>query len=170
LAARRQLECVPSVQHRATKRTIVFYIAVLTLLATGFRANAAIIAGPITDPENGQDYYLLSPTTWAAAEVEAENLGGTLAVINNSDEQNWIFSTFGSYGAVTNRSLWIGFRRDGQGRSFSWVAESLEDYTNWSPGEPDNCGGNESDGSWWSRKASNNTMGDAIWRGGVQIK
>jgi hypothetical protein len=41
-------------------------------------------------------------TEAAASEAEAEQLGGTLAVIESVGEQEWVFATFGSYGG-TNR-------------------------------------------------------------------
>ena len=66
------------------------------LLSTILHATAEIIAGPITNPANGHDYYLLGANTWTASEAEAENLGGTLAVIRNAAEQEWVFSKFGS--------------------------------------------------------------------------
>ena len=73
-------------------------LAVLLLTALTPRAGADILAGPITNPNNGHDYYLLTPNTWSASEAEAETLGGTLAVIQNDAEQEWVFSKFGSYG------------------------------------------------------------------------
>src|SRR5215510_2160621 len=81
---------------------------VLTLFLASSNAHAGIIAGPITNSDNGNEYYLLTPNTWTASEAEAESLGGTLAVIRNSKDQEWIFSTFGGYGSVRNRNLWIG--------------------------------------------------------------
>ena len=132
------------------KITVAVCSTAVTLLVSVFCLKAGVIAGPITNPDNGNDYYLLTPNTWTASEAEAENLGGTLAIVSNSSEQNWIFSSFGSYGGVTNRSLWIGLRRNWQGGPFAWVTGQQLTYTNWSLGEPDNCGGNESYVHMWS--------------------
>jgi hypothetical protein len=90
------------------KITIAFYSASIMLFATAFNTRADIIAGPITNPANGHDYYLLSPNSWTMSEAEAESLGGTLAVIKNTNDESWVYSTFGSYDGV-NRILWIGF-------------------------------------------------------------
>jgi hypothetical protein len=115
--------------------TFLLFIAV-------FQSRADIIAGPITNPANGHDYYLLTPNSWSASEAEAENLGGTLAIIKNAAEQEWVFSNFGFYGGM-RRSLWIGLHRKVSGGAFYWMNESPIDYAHWCPGEPNNAGGDE---------------------------
>jgi len=123
-------------------KTPITFLSVAVLLLTNIHAGAGIIAGPVTNPTNGHDYYLLAPNSWTASETEAENLGGTLAVIKNAAEQDWVFSTFGAYGG-TNRNLWIGLHRKWQGGPFVWVTDEKIDYSNWSAGNPDNAGGVE---------------------------
>jgi len=125
------------------KTTIAVCSAAILLFAANFRAGADIIAGPITNPANGDDYYLLSPNSWAMSEAEAESLGGTLAVIKNADEQKWVFSTFGSYSGIDRGGLWIGLHRTKPGGPFAWVTDTKLDYTNWGLGEPNNAGGIE---------------------------
>lgn len=132
------------------KIQIAVYGVILGLLACNFRASAGVVAGPIKNPETGNDYYLLTPNTWTASEAEAENLGGTLAIVDDQAEQKWIFSTFGSYGTVADRSLWVGLRRDRAGGNFTWVTGASLTFTNWSDGSPDNAGGNESYAHMWS--------------------
>jgi|SRR5665213_483336 len=123
-------------------KTIITACSAAILFATAFNTRADIIAGPITNPANGHDYYLLSPNTWTASEAEAESLDGTLAVIKNADEQKWVFSTFSVYGG-TNRNLWIGLYRSGAERSLVWATGEKLDYSNWSGGQPDDAGGRE---------------------------
>jgi hypothetical protein len=123
------------------KKTVALSAATLIVLASS-RAGAAILTGPITNPVNGHDYYLLSANSWTASEAEAERLGGTLAIIKNAGEQEWVFSTFTTYGE-TNRNLWIGLSRKYPGGPFSWVTDREGSYSNWAPGQPDNAG-NES--------------------------
>ena len=125
------------------KTSLMIYSAAFLLPFVTFRADADMIAGPITNPANGHDYYLLSPNSWTLSETEAESLGGTLAVINNADEQKWVFSTFGSYGGVNRGNLWIGLHRIRPGGPFAWVTDTKLDYTDWGPGEPNNVGGIE---------------------------
>jgi len=134
------------------KATIAVCSAAILLSAVTFRAGAGIITGPITNAANGHDYYLLSPNSWTASEAEAESLGGTLVVINNAAEEDWVFSTFGDYGG-TNRNLWIGLHRQGQGGPFAWVTDEKMDYADWHPGQPDNGGGTESCVHIWTRNA-----------------
>ena len=62
------------------KTNLQFFVAVILSFLAG-QLRAGIIVGPITNPANGHDYYLLTPDTWNAAEAEAESLGGTLAII-----------------------------------------------------------------------------------------
>jgi hypothetical protein len=124
------------------KTTIAVCGATIMLFAAAVTARAAIITGPITNPANGHDYYLLSPNTWTMSEAEAESLDGTLAVIENADEQKWVFSTFATYGG-TNRNLWIGLYRTGPQRSLIWATGEKLDYSNWSGGQPDDTGGRE---------------------------
>ena len=105
--------CTPPQFNRSNNMKSTFAIcgAAILLSAVTFRAGAEIIAGPITNPANGHDYYLLSLNCWTISETEAESLGGTLAVIDNAGEQEWVYSTFGSYGGVNRGGLWIGLHR-----------------------------------------------------------
>jgi len=123
------------------KTTIASFGSAILLLAA-VQTRAGIIAGPITNPANGHDYYLLTPDTWTASEAEAEQLGGTLAIIRNAANQEWVFSKFGAYGG-TNRNLWIGLHRQWQGGPLAWVTDEKFVYANWSSGNPDNAGGVE---------------------------
>ena len=121
------------------KTTMAVFAA---LLFAVFQSVAGIIAGPITNPANGHDYYLLTPDSWPASETEAENLGATLAIVRNASEQKWIYSTFGFYDGGL-RNLWIGLHRTNSGGAFVWVDGSPVEYTDWFSGEPNNLGGDE---------------------------
>ncbi|HXT10778.1 MAG TPA: lectin-like protein [Candidatus Angelobacter sp.] len=122
---------------------IIVLCCCVALTFAAATARAGIITGPITNPGNRHDYYLLTPETWTASEAEAEKLGGTLAVIKNAGEQEWVSSTFSEYGGI-NRNLWIGMRRSHPGGPLAWVTDTPIAYSNWDPGQPDNAGGNES--------------------------
>jgi hypothetical protein len=116
-------------------KTSIFCLAFIAGLAI-YRAGAAVIAGPITNPANHHEYYLLSPDSWNACETEAEHLGGTLAIIKNAGDQEWVFSTFGNYGG-TNRNLWIGLHRTGAERRLAWATDDKLEFANWASGQPD---------------------------------
>jgi hypothetical protein len=124
------------------KMNLVYSSVTVFLLAAVISAGAEIIAGPVTNPANGHDYYLLAPQSWPAAEAEAENLGGTLAIIKNEAEHKWVFAQFGHDGDQ-ERSLWLGLHRQWPGGPFVWMDGTKVDYANWDAGQPDNCGGNE---------------------------
>jgi hypothetical protein len=141
------------------------------LLLASLNARAGIIAGPITNLANGHDYYLLTPATRTASEAEAENLGGTLAIIQNAAEQEWVYSKFGAYGG-TDRNLWIGLRRQWPGGPFAWVTGEKLDYVNWENGQPDNAGGVENCVEIWPgehRGAWNDASENLIRSGVVEV-
>ena len=140
-------------------KTSITICGLAVFLFTLVQTHAGIIAGPITNPANGHDYYLLSPNTWSASEAEAENLGGTLAIIRNADEQKWVFFTFGAYGG-TNRNLWIGLHRQWQGGPFVWADGEHPDFINWAPGQPDNAGNVENSVEMW---ANGSWDGHGLW-------
>src|SRR5271167_293965 len=137
----------------------------IVLLAAGSLAKADVIAGPIKNPANGHDYYLLSPNTWTMSEAEAESIGGTLAIIKNPDEQKWVFSTFGTYGGANNH-LWIGLCRKYQGGPSGWVTGAKLDYTYWCKGQPDNGGGVE---NYVYLCAPNQPLGQPLLSGWIDL-
>lgn len=116
-------------------------VAAIFLGAT-FNSNAKIVAGPIVNPTNGHEYYLLDQNSWTASEAEAETMGGTLATIRNAAEQEWVFSKFGSADGK-NRSLWLGLHKNHSGAPFAWMTGEPVNYLNWDSGQPDNAGGME---------------------------
>jgi hypothetical protein len=101
-----------------------------------------IAAGPISNPDNGHDYFLLEASSWTDAEAAAVVLGGHLATIRNQAEQDWVYSTFAAYGGL-NRSLWIGLNDAASEGTFVWVSGEPVTYSDWGGGEPNNSGGIE---------------------------
>lgn len=99
-----------------------------------------VVVGPVTNPSNGHNYYLLTAGTWQDSEAKARQMDGHLAIVRDQGENNWIAYTFGTYNSV-NRILWIGRTNSPQG----WVNVDGEPvtFTNWSIYQPDNFGGNE---------------------------
>jgi hypothetical protein len=153
------------------KATIAICGAAFISFAAIFHTRADVIAGPITNPANGHEYYLLTPNIWTASEAEAEQLGGTLAIIKNAADQEWVFSKFGAYGG-TNRNLWIGLHRQWQGAPFAWVTDTKLDYVNWEKGQPDNAGGVENCVEVWPgdhRGAWNDASESQIRYGVVEV-
>lgn len=122
-------------------------LALASLPMLDARVDAAIIAGPVTNPANGSRYYLLEESGWTAAQAEAVTLGGNLTTINDGAEQQWVYSTFSKHGNV-DRNLWIGLydpdpatnavQRAERRLEFLWVSGEVSSYRNWSPVEPNN--------------------------------
>ena len=108
---------------------------VLVVAGTVGTAEASILAGPITNPANGHQYYLLTQNTWAASQAEAIGLGGHLVTINDQAEQDWVFDVFARAGG-SGRALWIGLSRPNAGAAFQWASGDALSYTYWAAGEP----------------------------------
>jgi len=138
-------------------KTSIAFCGATILLFAAFNTHAGIIAGPITNPANGHDYYLLTPNSWSESERQAESLGGTLAIIKSAAEQEWVFSKFGAYGG-TNRNLWLGFHRETPDRFVSMTGGQMN-YSNWGPGQPDNGGGVENCVDIWASGSWNDSKG-----------
>lgn len=109
-------------------------------LAPARRADAAFIV----NPSNGH-YYGLTNTaeTFTAAEAEAVALGGHLAAVADSSENDFLVNTFLTASQATSVPYWIGFTDAAVEGTFVWTSGEPVTYTNWQPGEPNNFGGNE---------------------------
>ncbi|MEI9962917.1 MAG: kelch repeat-containing protein [Limisphaerales bacterium] len=105
-----------------------------------FSTSAAVISGPVQNPNNGHFYYLLGEKTWTASEAEAVALGGHLATVRSQTENDWIYMQFSNFGGV-NRGLWIGLNDAAQEGTFVWVSGEPVSYLNWGSGEPVNQNG-----------------------------
>ena len=112
------------------------------LCLSGGAAHAAVVTGPVIDPANGHEYYLLAPDSWTASEAEAVTLGGHLATVRNEAENDFLFDTFADFGG-TNRNLWIGLNDAASQGDFVWVSGEPVNFTKWSEGEPNNVMGAE---------------------------
>ncbi len=112
----------------------------LALIAcSSLTAHAAVILGPITNPSNGHSYLLLATSSWTDAEAEAISLGGHLATVRSSAENQWIIDTFTLSGSQ-NRRLWIGLNDAAIEGTFVWTSGEPVSFTYWASGEPNSLG------------------------------
>lgn len=107
-----------------------FGLAGILLLLGTTVTHGAIASGPITNPANGHDYYLLTSASWPVSEAEAITLGGHLVTINDAAENNWVYSTF-SYPSGTDRALWIGLNDAAVEGELVWPDGAPLGYSNW---------------------------------------
>jgi hypothetical protein len=115
------------------------------LLAIGLgilsqRLGAQVLVGPVLNPANGHNYYLLETNYPIVAEAQAVELGGHLVTINDAAENAWVLTTFGNYGGVP-RELQIGLTDEGHEGQWVWMSGEPVTYLNWSPVEPNNGAG-----------------------------
>lgn len=144
---------------------VLIVVSLVSAVAFAGRANATVIGGPIANPANGHNYLLLDAASWTASEAEAITLGGHLATINDAGEQDWVWSTFGSFGGV-DRNLWIGLNDADAEGTFVWSSGEPVTYTNWGAGEPNGAFATEDyshmqvslGGKWNDRRNSEGTV------------
>ena len=123
---------------------------------------ACAARGQLVNPANGHA-YVLTPTlsTWSDAEAYAESIGGYLATVRNSAEQQWFIDNV-LVGDNAFSGFWIGLRRTEGGGPFSWVSGDPVSFTDWHPGEPNNaCGGEPCTVmNWYTSEGIANSTGD----------
>jgi glucose/arabinose dehydrogenase/HAMP domain-containing protein len=116
---------------------------------------------------NGNQYQLTSGSVnWDAAQAEAVGKGGNLVTINDVAEETWLKETFG-----TDRRFWLGLNdRDSEGQ-FEWVSGDPVTYTNWTPNEPNNAGGNQDFAvmNFSGSKQWDDEFGDRAFQGIIEI-
>lgn len=123
-----------------------FLLAAGLLLAAFGGAHGQSVSAPVTNTANGHVYYLLNGfVTWNAAEAIAVGMGGHLATIRSSVENQWLGDTFRVSVGVSG-PLWIGVNDRALEGTFQWTSGEPVLYTNWEPGQPDDGFGLEDAG------------------------
>ncbi|HEX7860267.1 MAG TPA: lectin-like protein [Verrucomicrobiae bacterium] len=119
-----------------------FRLSLISILAVAFLfsalntlIHAAVVHGPIYNPDTGHFYFLLSQNNWTASENESQLLGGHLATINEANEQDWVFRNFGS-GFGAGRHLWIGLNDAADEGIYRWSSGDSFEFSAWAAGEP----------------------------------
>lgn len=109
-------------------------VSILILSSFTLMVNASSV--PLGAEEyNGHYYkYYDQQMSWEDAQAYCEQLGGHLATITNSFENEFVVTLFSC------NSVWLGatdLQTEGQ---FSWLTGEKLSYTNWADGEPNNGG------------------------------
>ncbi|XP_061163350.1 collectin-12-like [Saccostrea echinata] len=72
---------------------------------------------------------------WNVAENDCSSKGGTLAVVNNIEEQFFIMSALRSF-PFHGQGVWIGLSDTQQEGKFTWINGEASSFTYWAPGQP----------------------------------
>jgi hypothetical protein len=115
--------------------------------------------GPVVNPINGHQYFILPLNNWSNAQTAAQALGGNLATVRSAAENLWLVTNMLAdltiYGGpnLSTLPLWIGLYdpvRSAESSSqhaadFVWISGETAAYRNWNPStsEPSNTGGDE---------------------------
>ena len=85
-----------------------------------------------------------SPKSWHAAREDCQSRGGDLASIHSEAENREAFALTGG------RDTWLGLNGEEDEHNYVWSDGTPMDYHGWAPGEPNNYGGDEDCGGYWS--------------------
>src|SRR3954468_2122305 len=98
----------------------------------------SVVGGPVFNPANGHNYYVLSPATWNDAESFSESLGGHLLTINDAAENNWVYANIIS--GHPDLNPWTGLNDIGSPGVWHWISGEAATFLNFAPGEPNGIG------------------------------
>ena len=155
---------------RPHKRVSLLSTLILLALCSANAANATVVTGPITNPANGNVYYLLDKASWEDSEAQAATLGGNLVTINDADENQWVFDTFASTALDQARNvnnadkvwLHIGLSDSGSEGTWTWSSGESSTYTNWASWEPQNSRSDEDYGAMFVNFGAPGMWGDLL--------
>lgn len=120
-----------------SKNLIVCTLLTIATITSSITSHSAVISGSVYNPANGHNYYLLSPSTWTAAESQAIGLGGHLATVNDLAENTWLLNTFSLYTGV-RRDLWLGLSDAASEGNYVWANGEAFSFSHWTPDNPSN--------------------------------
>lgn len=92
----------------------------------------------------GHRYRLFEkPVTFKEAADLCTKLGGTLVIIEEDREQEFLVRAFQKALQAVGKDAWIGLTDVAKEGEWVWINGEKATYTHWAPGEPTNSGGNE---------------------------
>jgi hypothetical protein len=98
-----------------------------------------VVAGPFYHPDTRHRYFVLAPTSWHQAEKQALLMGGHLATVDTSLENEWIASNLAT-SLLGDSNVFIGVDDEFVNGAFRWQDGSAVGASHWAIGEPN--GGN----------------------------
>ncbi len=131
------------------KRFILSLVCVLALVTEVVYADSE----KIQNPGNGHYYQRIDiHMWWKEAKTYCEDLGGYLATITSQEENQFVYDNLVAFSP--SDACWLGGTDENIEGGWQWITGEPWDYTDWSPGEPNSCGGDEDylwmwgDGQW----------------------
>ncbi len=96
--------------------------------------------------------YLICPQNrnFEAARAFCEEQGGHLAIVDDAEENAWLFETAIRLGGP--KRYWLGISDLEEEWIYRWVDGSRPRFTAWSRGEPNDSGRNEDCGHFWENR------------------
>ncbi|XP_055084887.1 ladderlectin-like [Periophthalmus magnuspinnatus] len=89
-------------------------------------------------PFGGRTYIFISvPRPWAFAQLQCQSLGGSLAVIQNRETNDFLRSL------SSRMDSWVGFSDAQLDGVWLWINSERIRFTNWCRAEPNNYGGKQ---------------------------
>lgn len=117
--------------------------AAMVAIGGGVPRPARAVDGAIQNPANGH-WYAYAPASpmvsWATAKDAAAALGGYLATITSSAEQQWVVQNLS---IATRPQCWLGGTDAAVEGTWAWTNGDAWSYSNWASGEPNNLAGIE---------------------------
>ena len=109
------------------------FLSSLPLAAAAIGLAAYNASADVINPDNGHTYFL-TPTamTWQDAQSWAVSVGGNLATIRSTSENEFLKTAF------PKTDNWIGFTDTEVEGVWKWVSGEPVTFTAWLPGEPNN--------------------------------
>jgi hypothetical protein len=119
----------------ARRTNIRRYLVILVSAVLLFGVSATATANDDGSVEfAGHQYRLVeTPMAWHEAAAHCDGIGGHLVTINSQAENDFVWGQFGDY------YHWLGATDEECEGEWRWVTEEPFDYSNWAPGEPNNC-------------------------------
>lgn len=96
----------------------------------------------ILDPASGHHYFTMPAVEWYTAVTYCSALKGHLVIINDAVEDNFVYTNL----YLPNKGVLLGATDQGHEGEWLWANGDKMEYTNWSEGEPNNCGDLETKG------------------------
>jgi hypothetical protein len=151
-------------------RRVVFLTFGAAALVVGACPEAArAVEDVVQNPGNGHWYKYVdaSPAMdWNACRIAAESMGGRLAGVPSSAENDWILQTL--VASTGKPACWLGGDDAAAEGLWLWRDGSAFGFANWSPGEPSDVDGTENwlamqtDGTWTDESATQTLSGYVV--------